>query len=90
MLYVVAYDISSDRRRNKLADMLENFGHRIQFSIFECDLDEQRAEILLDELRKFSIDDDQIRVYILCQSCLNRSAVISGPDFSVDQGFYLI
>ncbi len=90
MLFVVAYDIGSDKRRNLLASLLENYGHRAQFSIFECDLDAPRLETLLAELRHFNADDEQIRVYAVCQGCVRQSLVINGPDFAVNQGFFLI
>ena len=90
MLFVVAYDIGSDKRRNLLASLLENYGHRAQYSIFECDLDPARFETLLAELRRFNADDEQIRVYAVCQGCVHQSFVINGPDLAVNQGFFLI
>ena len=32
MHYTVAYDITDDKRRNKVAKILKDFGSRIQFS----------------------------------------------------------
>ena len=90
MLFVVAYDIGSDKRRNQLVSLLENYGHRAQYSIFECDLDQKRFEMLLAELRRFNADDEQIRVYAVCQGCVNQSLVLNGPEFAVNQGFFLI
>ena len=40
-MYVVSYDISSDRLRNKVARTLEGYGTRIQYSVFECKLSEK-------------------------------------------------
>ena len=37
-MYVVSYDITSDRLRNKIAKTLEGYGTRIQYSVFECRL----------------------------------------------------
>jgi len=34
----VAYDVPDDRRRTRLAKVLENFGDRIQFSVFVVDV----------------------------------------------------
>ncbi len=34
MFYVVAYDISDDRRRTKVAKILEDFGDRAQYTDF--------------------------------------------------------
>ncbi len=36
VVVIVAYDISSDKKRNAVAKILEQFGDRVQFSVFEC------------------------------------------------------
>lgn len=40
MRYLIVYDIPSDRWRNRLVRILEAFGERVQFSVFECELTE--------------------------------------------------
>ena len=40
MFYVVSYDIADDRRRNAVAKILEDFGTRVQESVFDCLLEE--------------------------------------------------
>lgn len=40
MWFVIAYDISDDRRRDQMADLLGRYGRRVQWSVFECHLDE--------------------------------------------------
>ena len=39
MHYTVAYDITDDKRRNRVAKILKDFGTRIQYSVFECNTD---------------------------------------------------
>jgi CRISPR-associated protein Cas2 len=51
MRFIVAYDITSTRRRNKLVRILEKFGQRVQYSIFECELTPAGAVALRAELR---------------------------------------
>ena len=36
LLYVVTYDIPSNKRRKKVSDLLEGYGRRVQYSVFEC------------------------------------------------------
>lgn len=38
MLYIVFYDILDNRRRLGLAKLLEDFGKRVQHSVFELEL----------------------------------------------------
>lgn len=59
--YLVCYDICHPKRLRQVAKVCESFGHRLQYSVFECPLDDLRFEKLraaLDEIIKH--DDDQI------------------------------
>jgi len=42
MLIVVSYDIPDDRRRLQLSKALKDFGKRVQWSVFECHLDDRQ------------------------------------------------
>lgn len=37
--YVAAYDIARHSRRSRVADLLSEYGRRVQFSVFEIDVD---------------------------------------------------
>lgn len=74
---VVAYDIPDDRRRNKVMKALEGYGHWAQYSVFECDLrpgDLERMTARLRQLMRKELDD--IRVYPLCEACLQRAIML--------------
>ena len=73
MLILVSYDIPNDRRRVKIAKALEDFGDRVQYSVFECDLEQEHFERLRRRLEKLvEKDDDNVRFYLLCASCKAR------------------
>ncbi|HEY2343574.1 MAG TPA: CRISPR-associated endonuclease Cas2 [Chthoniobacteraceae bacterium] len=58
--YLVCYDISSDKRLRKVFKICRNYGDHIQYSVFECDLNEAeriQLERELSEVMKF--DEDQ-------------------------------
>jgi CRISPR-associated protein Cas2 len=81
MFVVVAYDISHDRRRTKLHDTLLNFGTPVQYSVFECIVDEKRLEKMKQAImRVVKPRQDRVRFYYLCQTCLARTEVTSGPE----------
>ena len=44
---MIAYDISEDRIRYRVAKILENYGTRVQYSVFECKLREQEKNLLI-------------------------------------------
>ena len=44
MRTLVSYDISDDKRRRKVCKILEGYGYRVQYSVFECDLDDKKIQ----------------------------------------------
>lgn len=78
MYIVVAYDISEDRRRTRLANILEGFGERVQYSLFECDLEEKHFARLLRQLTQFMEPGDQIRIYRLPRADERHLLVLGG------------
>lgn len=64
--YLVCYDICHPKRLRQVAKVCESFGQRLQYSVFECPLDDLRFEKLraaLDDIIKH--DDDQILFVVL-------------------------
>ena len=78
MLYVVSYDIPDDKRRRKVAELLEGFGQRVQYSVFECDLSEKQYEMLKAKLRKRIKDEDNLRFYPISAYSVQRIEVWNG------------
>lgn len=67
---VVSYDIVDDRRRTQVAKVLETYGERVQKSVFDCRLNEQRLLELQDALRAVVDEsEDSVRYYRLCTRC---------------------
>jgi CRISPR-associated protein Cas2 len=64
LLYVVAYDIPCDKRRKKVSDILEGYGKRVQYSVFECLLPSSKYKELQQRLkRKVNLSEDNVRFY---------------------------
>jgi CRISPR-associated protein Cas2 len=58
---LVCYDISADKRRDKVAKTCESYGSRIQFSVFECPLDVTRFQQFKADLEGLiNRDEDQV------------------------------
>jgi CRISPR-associated protein Cas2 len=80
MLYVIAYDISDNRRRNKVAKVLEGYGKRVQLSVFECDMSEKLLLELKTKLRKkVHAEEDSIRFYAISIHTRGQIEVWNGP-----------
>ena len=70
MHYTVAYDITDDKRRNRVAKVLKDFGTRIQYSVFECNTDRRALLRLQNRLEKaIDADEDTVTFYHLCATC---------------------
>ena len=39
MFILVTYDIKDDKKRNKVCNILKDYGNRVQYSVFECYLE---------------------------------------------------
>lgn len=78
-LYVVAYDISDDKRRNKIFDTLQGFGRWTQYSLFECWLTKKQLLLLQNALqRHLNVDLDSVRFYPMCVDCVRRIETVGG------------
>jgi len=76
-LYVIAYDIPSDRRRRKVHKSLCGFGQWTQYSLFECHLDQRELLLLRDRLdRLLEPEEDSVRFYPLCEACVSKVQTI--------------
>lgn len=59
--YLVSYDIADPKRLRRVSKTCEAFGSRIQYSVFECPLDDVRFEKLKAELHDtIHHEDDQV------------------------------
>jgi CRISPR-associated protein Cas2 len=80
MYLVVSYDITDDKRRNRIHKTLKNFGERIQYSVFECDLTKEQMLRMQHTLKRMIKEEDQdsIRFYHLCDGCQAKIDRIGG------------
>lgn len=59
--YLISYDICHPKRLRRVARAMESFGTRIQFSVFECPLDEKRLQKLKAALHPLmNLEEDQV------------------------------
>lgn len=71
MMMVVSYDVATTtsagrRRLRRVARECQNFGQRVQNSVFECVVDpEQWARLRLHLLEIFEPEEDSLRFYHL-------------------------
>ena len=72
MLRLVAYDIADSKRLRKVAMICLDFGVRVEYSVFECDLSEEMFSIMWMRLSEvIEPDEDRILAYRVCGSCVS-------------------
>lgn len=86
MRLAVAYDVSDDANRRRVYRTLEKYGAWQQYSVFELIIDKTDLVELEDELKSHidPSDGDRIRLYRLCDACLDATVDI-GADPPDDQ-----
>lgn len=56
--------------QTKLAKVLEDFGDRVQYSVFECILDSELLDKMVSRITRIVVEqDDSVRIYALCAGC---------------------
>ena len=76
-MFIVAYDIKRDRIRRKVSKILEDYGTRVQFSIFECDITQKEAEQIISRFHGLiDVETDSVIIYFYCANCKQKEVVI--------------
>ncbi|RMG41429.1 MAG: CRISPR-associated endonuclease Cas2 [Candidatus Dadabacteria bacterium] len=89
---IVAYDIADPRRLTKVAKVMEDYGVRVQKSIFEVELKrrifnemKRRIERIIDA------EQDSVKYYPLCSKCRNTLDVIGlGQVLNYEKDFIIL
>lgn len=79
MVVLVTYDVSTEtkegrKRLRRIAKACEDFGQRVQFSVFECKLDGALwAQLKAKLLDLFEPSEDSLRFYFLGADDISRA-----------------
>ncbi|MEA3492272.1 MAG: CRISPR-associated endonuclease Cas2 [Campylobacterota bacterium] len=73
MKILLTYDISDSKKRNKIANLLEAYGVRVNYSVFELDIAKRSLDGLLSKVEKLSSKEDSIRVYRFSKETIEYS-----------------
>jgi CRISPR-associated protein Cas2 len=91
MLVLVVYDIPDNKRRTKLANFLEGYGRRVQYSVFECFLTLVQMRELYEKVEKrVNPEEDNVRFYWLSQDAVARTLSIGSDTPQPPPNYYVI
>lgn len=88
---MVCYDITDPKRLRKTAKTIENFGIRVQYSFFQCEM----PPIKLEELKSrvldiIDLETDNFYIYPLCEDCSGKAVVYGNKDVIKLQSFEIV
>lgn len=89
--FVICFDVRDKRRLRRVSNEMENFGMRVQRSVFECHLNDHDLNALKARLSKL-IDDseDHVRYYTLCPKDRPQILVEGDDGVTVDYDYHLL
>ena len=70
---LVAYDITGNNRRRKVANILEHVGTRIQRSVYWVEGTSRQLAILENDIAELLEDDDELLFLPCCATCFTRA-----------------
>lgn len=70
---VVAYDIREDLKRERVSKILEKYGTRVNFSVFECMFTDAQLQQAQEKIMK-QVDKrcDAVIYYPICVNCYTK------------------
>lgn len=81
MLFWVIYDISENKARTKVSSKCKNYGlQRIQKSAFIGDLTNNKAEMLILEIKEIIGKKDCVFVFPSCKTCFENKLIVGSFD----------
>lgn len=85
--YLATYDISSDKKRIKLAKILNDYGRRVQESVFEIpEIKKHAWRECMDRINKNIklTGDESIRIYSFCDECRRKIKILGKGKKAMD------
>jgi CRISPR-associated protein Cas2 len=91
MFYLVCFDVREEKRLRKISIAMEDFGIRVQRSVFECHLESFQLQTLKQRVSGIMNPDlDHVRYYPLCGKDKKRIVVDGIGTVSNDPEFHLL
>jgi CRISPR-associated protein Cas2 len=92
VIWLIAYDITDQRRREAVSSILSACGARVQLSVFECVVHDPPAVTLFVKRLTDEIDptEDQIRIYPIDTEADRRTRTIGARTLEERRDFHII
>jgi CRISPR-associated protein Cas2 len=86
---LVAYDISRDSARAQVAAYLQQWGDRIQRSVFICAISNSDLTVVTQRIATMiNPDTDAVHLLPVCGTCWSRTIVLGQADVEPDRPYW--
>lgn len=72
-MLLVTYDITNDKKRTKFSKFLEQYGNRVQYSVFKVKNSKRIIDIITttieNKFAKYFEAEDSIYIFSVCDAC---------------------
>lgn len=90
MFIIISYDIVDDKKRTRVCNILKDYGRRVQYSVFECELSEKVFDEMIKKVkRQINEKEDSLIVFSLCEAC-KKKIILFGVRKSFEKDDVLI
>jgi CRISPR-associated protein Cas2 len=77
MYFLLSYDVTKNRSRKKVSELLEELGVRVQKSVFECDISKSQLVMLMQKTEELiDTSSDSVIFYQICKNCIAKRDVV--------------
>lgn len=66
--WLIIYDIKNEKRLNKVAKIIMEYGERVQKSVFECEANNKALERIRMRINKIIEKEDYIVYFDICET----------------------
>jgi CRISPR-associated protein Cas2 len=81
MYFVVCYDIEDDKQRDKLATLLNNYGVKVNYSVYEIKIEKRELKKLVKKILQIVDKSNSVRFYNLSKDTIIKSfEIFNGKD----------
>lgn len=89
--WLVCYDVADPKRLRRVAKRMQDFGLRVQKSVFECWLSDARLDELKESVAKIVDEkEDDVRYYSLCEKCRALTCAKTNTELRKNQNYYIV
>jgi len=82
-MFIVSYDIESDKTRTKFSKFLKQYGRRLQYSVYEIKNSPRILSNIKSEVeckyKKVFTNNDSVIIYGICGGCESKIARFGHP-----------